>query len=172
MDDGKQSGKGGGEGAMKIRTLISKDRERLRKIIIETGVFTKEEVGVAMELIDIVLNNGRQRDYKIVCAVDEQDHAMGYICFGPVPMTHGAYDLYWIVVDPTVQGREIGSKLIDYLEKEVKELGGRMILADTSSIPSYKKAQRFYQKKGFQEVARITDYYWVGNDRITYCKKL
>lgn len=172
MVDGQQSGKGRGEGAMKIRPLMPKDRERLRKIIVETGVFTEEEVGVAMELIDIVLNNGRQRDYQIVCAVDTQDQAMGYICFGPVPMTEGSFDLYWIVVDPTAQGREIGSGLIDYLEKEVRERGGRMILADTSSIPSYKKAQRFYQKKGFQEVARITDYYWTGNDRITYCKKL
>lgn len=172
MDDGEQLGKGRGEGAMKIRSLVSKDRERLRKILIETGVFTDEEVEIALELIDIVLNNGRQKDYKIVCTVDEQDQAMGYICFGPVPMTQGTYDLYWIVVDPAAQGREIGSGLIDYLEKEVRELGGRMILADTSSIPSYKKAQKFYQKKGFQEVARITDYYWEGNDRITYCKKL
>jgi len=157
---------------MKIRPLISKDRDRLRRMVIETGVFTDEEVGVAMELIDLVLGNEPQKDYRIVCAVDDQDQPLGYICYGPVPMTQGTFDLYWIVIDPGVQGQKIGSKLLDYLEEEVRGLKGRMILADTSSIPSYEKAHGFYLKKGFQEVARISDYYWEGNDRITYCKKL
>jgi ribosomal protein S18 acetylase RimI-like enzyme len=157
---------------MKIRPLASKDRERLRRMVIETGVFTDEEVEVAMELIDIVLGNENQKDYRIVCAVDDQDQALGYICFGPVPMTRGAFDLYWIVIDPRVQGQKIGSELLDYLEEEVRRIRGRMILADTSSLSSYEKAHRFYLKNGFKEVARIVDYYWEGNDRITYCKKI
>lgn len=157
---------------MKIRPLISKDREGLQRMVIETGVFTDEEVGVAVELIDIVLGNESQKDYRIVCAVDAQDQALGYICYGPVPMTQGTFDLYWIVIDPKAQGQKIGSGLLDYLEEEVKGMRGRMILADTSSIPSYEKANGFYLKRGFQEVARIADYYWEGNDRITYCKKI
>ncbi len=157
---------------MKIRPLISKDREGLQRMVIETGVFTDEEVGVAVELIDIVLGNESQKDYRIVCAVDGQDRALGYICYGPVPMTQGTFDLYWIVIDPKAQGQKIGSGLLDYLEEEVKGMRGRMILADTSSIPSYEKANGFYLKRGFQEVARIADYYWEGNDRITYCKKI
>lgn len=157
---------------MKIRPLMRKDRERLQQMVIETGVFTNEEVEVAMELVDLVLGNEDQKDYRIVCAVDTEDRLRGYICYGPVPMTRGAFDLYWIVIDPEVQGQKIGSLLLDYLEEEVKGMNGRMILADTSSIPTYEKAQRFYLRKGFQEVARIADYYWEGNDRITYCKRI
>lgn len=141
-------------------------------MVIETGVFTDEEVGVAVELIDIVLGNESQKDYRIVCAVDAQDRALGYICFGPVPMTRGTFDLYWIVIDPRAQGQKVGSELLDCMEEEVRRLRGRMILADTSSIPSYEKANGFYLKRGFKEVARIADYYWEGNDRITYCKKI
>lgn len=157
---------------MKIRPLVSKDKERLRRMVIETGVFTGEEVGVAMELIDIVIGNEDQKDYRIICSVDDQDQPLGYICYGPVPMTQGTFDLYWIVIDPEIQGQKIGSELLDYLEKEVRRLKGRMILADTSSIPSYEKAQMFYLRKGFQEAARVADYYWEGNDRITYCKRI
>jgi ribosomal protein S18 acetylase RimI-like enzyme len=157
---------------MKIRPLVSKDKDKLHRMLIEAGVFTDEEIRVAMELIDIVLGDKTQKDYRIVCAVDGQDQPLGYLCYGPIPMTVGAFDLYWIVIDPGVQGRKIGSTLLEYLEEEVRGLKGRMILADTSSIPSYEKANRFYIKKGFQEVARISDYYWEGNDRITYCKKI
>jgi ribosomal protein S18 acetylase RimI-like enzyme len=157
---------------MKIRSLELKDRTRLQSILLETQVFTDEEISVAMELIDIVLKDQNQKDYQIVCAVDGLDQPVGYICYGPVPMTQGVFDLYWIAITPGFQGKKIGSRLLDFMEEKVRRLQGRMILADTSSIASYEKTQEFYQKKGFREVGRISDYYWEGNDRITYCKKL
>lgn len=157
---------------MKIRPLAQKDRPSLHSMLIGTQVFTPEEIGVAMELIDIVLKDPDQKDYKVDCMVDEEDQPVGYICYGPVPMTQGAFDLYWIVVDPKFQGQKIGFKLLGFLEGVVRARGGRMILIDTSSTPQYEKAHKFYYRKGFQEVARIPDYYHPGNDRLTFCKKL
>ena len=138
----------------------------------EKHLFIPEEIDVAMELIDIVLKDESQKDYKIHCMVDDQDQLMGYICYGPSPMTQGTFDLYWIVVDPNIQGQGIGSKLLEFLEKVLKEMDGRMILVETSSIPEYERTQRFYLQKGFKEVARVPDYYSPGNDRITFCKRL
>ena len=141
-------------------------------MLLGTRAFNQEEIVVAMELIDIVLKDKNQDDYKIRCIVDDEDQAVGYICYGLTPMTQGTIDLYWIAVDPNSQGKGVGSKLIDFLEKEVREEGARMILADTSSVPQYEKTKRFYVQNGFQEVARIPDYYHPGNDRITFCKRL
>ena len=141
-------------------------------MLIETRAFIQEEIDVAMELIDIVLRDENQNDYKIHCMVDDQDQAVGYICYGPTPMTQETFDLYWISVDPNFQGKGVGSKLLDFLEERVREEGGRMILADTSTIPQYEKTKNFYLQNGFQEVARIPDYYYPGNDRITFCKRL
>jgi ribosomal protein S18 acetylase RimI-like enzyme len=87
-------------------------------------------------------------------------------------MTSGTFDLYWIAVDPDFQEKGIGSKLLSFLEEVVKTKGGRMILADASTIPQYEKTRKFYQKNGFQEVARVPDYYYPGNDRVTFCRKL
>src|SRR4030042_3650192 len=100
---------------MRIRLLVLKDRTRLHSMLIETHLFIPEEIDVAMELIDIVLKDESQKDYKIHCMVDDQDQLMGYICYGPSPMTQGTFDLYWIVVDPNIQGQGIGSKLLDFL---------------------------------------------------------
>lgn len=157
---------------MKIRSLLPKDRTKLHSMLTETGVFNQAEIDVAMELIDIVLKDESQVDYKIHCMVDDQDQPVGYVCYGPAPMTQGTFDLYWIVAGRNFQGGGIGSKLLDFLENILKGIGGRMILADTSSIPQYEKAQEFYLEKGFKEVARVPDYYAPGNDRITYCKRL
>src|SRR4030042_221510 len=157
---------------MKIRPLLEKDSAKLLSMLIKTWAFTSAEVDVAMELIDIVLKDAKQKDYQIHCMVDDQDQAIGYICYGLSPMTSGTFDLYWIAVDPDVQEKGIGSKLLSFLEEVVKAKGGRMILADASIIPQYEKTRKFYLKNGFQEVARIPDYYYPGNDRITFCKKI
>ena len=157
---------------MKIRPLAPKDRARLHSILIDTRVFSIEEIDVAMELVDIILKDPNQKDYKIDCMVDSQDQLLGYLCYGHVPMTRGTFDLYWIGVDPTFQGQGIGSRLVDFLEEVLRGTGGRMILADTSSIPEYEKTRQFYREKGFREVARVSDYYDEGNDRITFCKRL
>jgi GNAT superfamily N-acetyltransferase len=157
---------------MKIRPLVEKDRVSLPSMLIKTRSFTSAEIDVAMELIDIVLKDEIQKDYQIYCMVDDQDQAIGYICYGPTPMTQGTFDLYWIAVDPDFQKQGVGSKLIGFLEEWVKTRGGRMILADTSTIPHYEKTQNFYLRNGFQEVARVPDYYYPGNDRVTFCRKL
>ena len=162
-----QKGKG-----MEIRPLISEDREKLQTMLRETRMFHPEEIAVAMDLIDIALKDPNQKDYRIYCAVNGQGHPAGFICFGPIPITRGAFDLYWIVVDPKYQGRKIGSGLLGFLEEEVRESKGRMILIDTSSIPPYERTRSVYLKKGYQEVARVPDFYWPGNDRITYCKRV
>jgi ribosomal protein S18 acetylase RimI-like enzyme len=157
---------------MKIRPLFENDRARLLSMLIKARAFTSEEIDVAMELIDIVLKDPIQKEYQIYCMVDDQDQAIGYICYGSTPMTQGTFDLYWIAVDPDFQEQGVGSKLLRFLEEMVKAEGGRLILADTSTIPHYEKTQNFYLKNGFQEVARIPDYYHPGNDRITFCRRL
>ena len=157
---------------MKIRSLIVKDMDRLHSLLIDSRAFTGQEIDVAMELIDIVLKDESQKDYKIDCMVDDRDQTVGYICYGAIPMTQGTFDLYWILVDPNFQEQGIGSKLLDFLEEVVREKRGRMILADTSTMPQYEKTKNFYLHNGFQEVARVADYYHPGNDRITFCKRL
>jgi ribosomal protein S18 acetylase RimI-like enzyme len=157
---------------MKIRPMVVKDRTPLRSLLVGSQVFTPEEIDVAMELIDVVVKYPHQKDYQIDCMANGQDQPIGYICYGPAPMTEGTFDLYWIVVDSGYQSQGIGSRLLTFLEKRVRERHGRMILIDTSSIDQYEKAQKFYLRNGFQEVARIPDYYHPGNDRVTFCKRL
>ena len=85
-----------------IRNLVEKDRKKIEKILVDTNNFNDEEIRVAMELIDIYLNDKGQKDYEIF--VDEEDNELkGYVCVGPRPLTVGTYDLYWIAVNPEVQ---------------------------------------------------------------------
>jgi ribosomal protein S18 acetylase RimI-like enzyme len=153
-----------------IRKLRDEDVARLESILRRTGVFSDEEVTVALELMEIFLRNPAQKDYDIYSSVDENGTVQGYVCVGPTPMTEGTYDLYWIAVDPDRHNRGIGKQLQRFTEDLVRSQGGRLIIAETSSRPDYGSTRKFYLSLNYQEVARIKDYYNVGDDLVVYGK--
>ena len=151
-----------------VRPLTSVDRERVMEIIRATRFFLPEEIKVAEELIDIYLSQPDQKDYQIVVAEDENGQVVGYMTYGPTPLTEGTWDLYWIAVSPEVQGRGYGQLLVRYLENEVKKNKGRLVIIETSSQPKYLPTRKFYEKLGYREMARIPDFYRPGDDRVIF----
>jgi len=141
------------------------------KILQDTGAFTAVEVECAMELFDVVLDNPEQKDYIVVVA-EEQKRPVGYVLYGPVPLTEGTYDIYWIATDPNFQGTGVGQRLIKHTENDIANRGGRLICLETSSQGGYERTRRFYDRAGYVEAARIRDFYRPGDDRITYTKNL
>ena len=154
-----------------IRPLNREDREPLRQLLLETDVFTKEEVDIALELIDVCLNNVGQQDY-IIFTCEADGEVAGYYCIGPTPATDGTFDLYWIAVKPSMQGRGIGGLLNTHAENLIKKRGGRLVIAETSSQPRYEKTRRFYATHGYSELSRIRDYYKIGDDLVVFGKYL
>jgi ribosomal protein S18 acetylase RimI-like enzyme len=152
--------------------MTREDRPTVLDIINSTEMFTPDEIVVAGELIDIYLDQPRQRDYRLVVAEDDTGRVVGYMTYGPTPLTEGAYDLYWMAVAPGKQGRGLGRELVSWLEKAVRDAAGRLILIETSSQPKYEKTRLFYTGLDYKEVARIPDFYRKGDDRITYVKYL
>jgi len=153
-----------------VRPMTDGDRERVFDIIRSTGMFTPDEIQVANELVDITLDQPGQRDYAVVVVEDENGQVVGYLTYGPTPLTDGTYDLYWMAVSPEAQGRGLGKELVRWLEKQVAEAGGRLILIETSSQPKYEKTRKFYLGLGYEEASRIPDFYRTGDSRITYVK--
>jgi GNAT superfamily N-acetyltransferase len=155
-----------------VRPLTRADRRTVLDIIQTTQMFTPEEVELAGELIDVYLDQPQQKDYIIVVVEAAGGRVVGYLAYGPTPITEGTYDLYWMAVRSGEQGRGYGRELVVWLEETVRKAGGRMILIETSSQPKYDKTRRFYLGLDYKEVGRIPDFYRQGDDRITYAKSL
>ncbi len=154
-----------------IRNLNIDDRNKIEKILFDTNNFNDDEIKIAMELIDIYLDNDDQKDYEIFVDADN-DVVNGYICIGPRPLTKGTYDLYWIAVNPNVQARGIGSGLIKYIEDYLKQKSARLILIETSGKPTYEKERKFYLKNKYDLIVEIKDFYDVKDSLVIYGKYL
>ena len=155
-----------------IRHLKNTDRDNIYNILVDTNNFNDDEIKIAMELIDVYISDDEQNDYEIF--VDENDDGVinGYVCIGPRPLTVGTYDLYWIAVNPNVQSRGIGSKLIFHIENYLKEKAVRLILIETSGKLSYEKERKFYEKNKYDKFVEIKDFYNVGDSLVIYGKYL
>ncbi len=153
-----------------IRPLHVSDVQPLRRLLIETAVFTPEEIAIALELMHTVLEKPEQKDY--VIRVYDDGEVLGYYCVGPTPATEGTFDLYWIATKPSVHGKGIGRALNTHAEQLIRSLGGRLIIVETSSTQRYDKTRAFYVKAGYEELARIRDYYRPGDSLVVYGKYL
>lgn len=155
-----------------IRALQRDDRPSISRILHDTGNFTAAEIAVALELVDIHLNQPEQKDYLLYCALGPDDGVIGYVCFGPTPMTEGTWDLYWIAVAPPHQGSGVGRALTEFVENYVTSRHGRQLFIETSSQAKYQPTRQFYLRRNYQEIARLPDFYTVGDDRVIYRKRL
>jgi ribosomal protein S18 acetylase RimI-like enzyme len=159
--------------AVAVRPLQAKDRETVHGILLHTGFFSDLEVTTALELIDEWLTTGEVSGYLCYVAADPStDAVLGYVCVGPAPLTDGTYDLYWIAVDPDIQGRGVGRALLGCAEHEVERRHGRLLLIETSSQEVYQSTVRFYERCGYAQLARIADYYRTGDDKLLFGKYL
>lgn len=153
-----------------IRKLLNTDRDKIKNILVDTKNFNDDEITIAMELIDLYINEPNQRDYEIFADADESGTINGYVCVGPRPLTKGTYDLYWIAVNPNVQSKGIGSGLIAYIENYLIQKQVRLILIETSGKLSYEKERKFYEKNLYDKLVEIKDFYDVGDSLVIYGK--
>jgi ribosomal protein S18 acetylase RimI-like enzyme len=158
----------------RIRVLDPDDRSVIEDMVVSSGKFNAIEIDTAMELVDEALQAGEDSGYYFaVLETGGTDRKVrGYACYGPVPLTEAAYDLYWIVVDPASQGSGFGQRLLRFVEQDVLQRGGRMVLIETSSQESYGATIRFYERSGYLLAARIRNFYKVGDDKLIFQKEL
>jgi ribosomal protein S18 acetylase RimI-like enzyme len=152
--------------SLTIAPLSPSHRSKIEEIVVATGVFSRDEVGVAIEVFD-----ERDSDYEFVGAFDG-DELLGYACFGPTPSTEGTYDLYWIAVHPAAQRSGAGAALMAEVERQLNDRGARMVVVETSSRDDYAPTRSFYQKRGYTEAARLRGFYAPGDDRVVLTKRV
>ena len=155
--------------------MVAADRGGIFRILENAGNFTPEEVATALELIDEWLELGEHSGYLTYVLESQDDDAaevLGYVCFGPTPLTESTYDLYWIAVDKSKHRGGVGKRLMKFTEEEVARRGGRLLLIETSSQETYGGTIQFYERTGYELVGKIKEYYKPGDDKLIFVKRL
>jgi len=154
-----------------IERASAADRQAALALIEQTKFFRPNEVVIAAEVFDDANTQGPQGDYQSFIARNNGS-LVGWVCYGETPCTLGTFDIYWLAVDPRSQGLGIGRKLMDFAEKAIKDMGGRIAIVETSGSERYIPTRAFYEKVGYKEASRVEDFYAPGDPKIIYTKVL
>jgi GNAT superfamily N-acetyltransferase len=137
--------------------------------MLATGMFRPDEIDIAAEVLDDALAKGPSGHYQS-CTAELSGRAVGWVCFGPTPCTVGTYDIYWIAVCRTVQGKGIGKALMAHSERSIGQFGGRLAVVETNGREQYEPTRQFYLRCGYGIAARVKDFYSVGDDKVIFTK--
>ncbi len=153
---------------------LPSDPGLVEALLNSTGFFRRDEIAVAIELIEERLAKGEASGYHFWFAdrAASSRPPLGYVCYGPTPCTVGSFDLYWVAVDKTRQSRGLGRILMEMAERSAAKMQGRRMYVETSGKEQYAPTQAFYRALGYAEAARLPDFYDVGDDKIIFQKNL
>ena len=137
------------------------------------GLFREDEIPVALEVFDeaVRARGVAASDPYEALGADVDGRLAGWICWGPTPCTLGTYDLYWMAIDPALQGAGIGTALIVEMERRLAG-HARLIVVETAGRPDYEATRRFYQARGYQATATIPEFYGPGDDQVVFVKSV
>jgi len=151
------------------REIRATDPADIRRIVESSGYFSREEIAIAVELIDERIARGDASGYHFLFA-DSASGMLGYTCFGPIPGTRSGWDLYWIAVRRDAQGQHLGRELLEITERAVQAAGGTRLYAETSSRDQYEPTRAFYLRRGYTVAAQLPEFYGPGDDKLVYSK--
>jgi ribosomal protein S18 acetylase RimI-like enzyme len=153
-----------------IRQAKTDDTETIMNLAEAVGLFEGEELeelgGMLTEYFEGSLGEGHSW---IVC---DDGGVVGVGYFAPEQYAYGVYNLYFIAVHPKYQGKGNGSLMLNHVEKTLTEKGQRLLLVETSGLPNFELTRKFYRKQGYEEEARIREFYKAGDDKIIFRKAL
>jgi D-alanine-D-alanine ligase len=153
-----------------LRDLTQADRDRIEAITRSVKVFREDEIAVALQVFDEAVGGSPANTYSGLGA-ESEERLCGWICWGPTPCTVGTYDLYWMAVEPGLQGSGIGTALLLEMERRLAGMA-RLIVIETAGRPDYAATRAFYQAKGYSPVAVVPDFYAPGDDQVVFVKRV
>lgn len=154
-----------------IRPTTPEDTPALLALTAGTGLFLPIDLDALEAVLAAYHDHAAAAGHQ--CLTDEVNgEAVGFVYFAPAAMTDRTWYLWWIVVGKQAQARGVGGRLLGRAEAGARAAGGRLLIVETSGLPSYELTRKFYLKHGYDQEAVLRDYYAEGHDMVIFRKRL
>jgi GNAT superfamily N-acetyltransferase len=154
-----------------IRPTLPQDTAALLEITRGTGLFLDIDIEALDNVLEAYHGHYHTAGHHCYTAL-EHDQPIGFVYYAPAAMTDRTWYLWWIVVSKTVQAKGIGGKMLRQAEDGARADNGRLLMVETSGLPSYDLTRKFYLKHKYDLVATLPDYYADGHDMVIFRKRL
>lgn len=152
-----------------IRPTTPADQAALIALVEATGLFEPEETGELDQMMTAYFSDHETSE---IWLTDDEQGPAGVAYVAPERMTEGTWNLYLLAVHPDHQRQGRGTRLLQHVEKMLADRGERVLLIETAGTDDFDYVREFYRNNGYDEEARIREFYSVGMDKIVFRKGL
>ncbi len=153
-----------------IRLITQDDTTALIALAEASDLFELSQIESLSQMLDDHFNDKAKTQDFWFTDYDNEPVSMAYVA--PERMTEGTWNLYLIAVHPHHQRQGRGKSMLQHIEKILTERGERVLLVETSGTDNFEYVREFYRKSGYEEEARIREFYAAGVDKIVFRKRL
>lgn len=150
-----------------IRPIKEEDINHIKVVLDSIELFPSDMLD---DMVYDYLNNPNSEDLWFTATIDDIPISIGYCA--PEKLTEGTFNLYAIGVKKDIQGSGIGSKMMAYIEDQLKEQGHRILIVDTSGTSDFEMTRQFYKNLDYKKEAVIRDFWAEGDDKVVFWKKI
>jgi ribosomal protein S18 acetylase RimI-like enzyme len=153
-----------------IRLTTPDDTIALIALAAASGLFDPNQTDDLAQMLDKHFSD--KDENQDIWLTDDDNEPVGIAYIAPERMTEGTWNLYLIAVHPDRQKQGRGKALLNYVEQMLMERGERILLVETAGTDDFEYVREFYRKNGYEEEARIREFYTAGVDKIVFRKAL
>jgi ribosomal protein S18 acetylase RimI-like enzyme len=153
-----------------IRSAVPADMPALLPLLAAVELFGPEELAGMHALLSTYFAGAAGPDEQWI--VDESDGLAGAAYYAPERMTDGTWNLHFIGVHPDCRRAGRAAALLRYVEADLAARGARLLLIETSGDAAQEPARALYRRAGYDEEARIREFYAAGTDKLMFRKAL
>ncbi len=153
-----------------IRPTTPADAAAILALAVAAGLFPADATDEVAGVLAGSLSGDLGPDH--VWVTDDDGGPVGVAYTAPERMTDGTWNLYMIAVRPDRQRQGRGTALVRHVETALAARGVRVLLVETSGLESFERTRAFYRECGYDEEARIRDFYKAGDDKVVFRKAL
>ena len=154
-----------------IRPTLPEDTPELLAVTQGTELFLPVDIATLAEVLHDYHAENFPLGHRCFTYL-QKDQPIGFVYYAPAAMTDRTWYLWWIVVSKHIQARGVGTKLLHHAEDAARAENGRLMMIDTSSLPTYDLTRKFYLKHGYEIAAEIKDFYADGHHLVMFRKRL
>ena len=153
-----------------IRPAMPHDAAAILALAVSSGLFPPEGIDEVAAVLNGWLRGDLGPDHRWL--TDDDGGPVGVAYYAPERMADGTWNLYMLAVRPDRQRQGRGAALVRHVERELAAGGARLLLIETSGLGSFERTRAFYRSLGYEEEARVRDYYKTGEDKVIFRKLL
>lgn len=160
-----------------LRNAKSADLSDLKKVAEGTQMFLGEELDSFMSEMASHLeevDRGESTASTLTVVTDGEGDAapvVGAAYYSPEVMAQGVMNLLFIGVLPGSRKSGLGQALLRRFEEAVTASDARLAIIETASDDMFAPAWSLYKKAGYDQEARVRDYYNDGLDKLIFRKR-